>query len=898
MKKTNFLKRAKFFLTAMFLLWIVLINAQSSPKFDRNFQLLYQNKDLVSKGGKITMQSPHPLDTKMVKGSNEVLYSCIIYTKDAQALRDKGIKVQSVLPNFVTALIKISDLDALLQMKEVKFVKSPSILNTNNDISVGQSGAALLQAGALNNTVYKGKGVLVGVFDSGIYWRHPDFRDANGQTNSRILKMWDQTLTPEGTEVSPTGFSYGVEYTQTQINAELSGATSGVIREVDSIGHGTHVAGTAAGNGSALASKKYTGMAPEANYIIVKGGNGSFSSSNVIDGLSYFNNVATALNMPIVVNMSLGGKFGAHDGTGNQAVAVDRFSNSGPGRAVVISAGNDNGLNYHKQATIAAGETATIDFRVASDVESSWLFAFLLYSSSSDDFTATLTTPSGDTATTAANSSSSQNVMDGKFIYLADNYIDEDNNDRYLNMYIARASGSEADSSGTWSLSITNNGSSTIIIDGWIYNKKVATMVTGGDSNYLIGSPGDAKTAITTASYTGRLSWYSNNTGTSGGYVYSSTSKSIDGLSTFSSYGPLRGGAQKPDIAAVGEVVISCLSSGVIPTLYPGNVDGNYYQIMSGTSMSAPGVTGAVALLFQAKPTATYKDIKNALTATTQRNVATATSLPNYTWGYGKLDVFQAASYLLGSNLKRKTYLNEISPYSLASDVVTEYTTEKLAQIYLPDISGYFGGVFFHTSTAYSGVTSFTVEVRNDDGGTPGTTLLGSKSIDISSLASGRLNWNYFDLSDLKINVESGTSYFVVIYAGGASPKWAIRSQVTNTNSTSQMSSDSGSNWSTAPHGYRIRSVVYESPALLATSENKIKEIAIYPNPVIDILKIKLTKNQKSNLKVFDMSGRLVKEMDADSENIELNVSSLPKGSYVLKISSDGKNANKKFIKN
>lgn len=75
-------------------------------------------------------------------------------------------------------------------------MKYPQTLSVNNDIAVGQSGASLLQAGKFNNTVYKGKGVLVGIFDTGNYFKHPDFRDPTDQTKSRILKMWDQTLTP------------------------------------------------------------------------------------------------------------------------------------------------------------------------------------------------------------------------------------------------------------------------------------------------------------------------------------------------------------------------------------------------------------------------------------------------------------------------------------------------------------------------------------------------------------------------------------------------------------------------------------------------------------------------------------------------------------------------------
>ena len=162
------------------------------------------------------------------------------------------------------------------------------------------------------------------IFDTGIDWKHLDFRKVGDTTKSRILYIWDQTLTPNSKEHSPTGFTYGVEYTEAQIEGELSGSARGVVREKDTVGHGTHVASTAAGNGQAF-NNKYIGMAPEADIIVVKGGDGSFSETGEIDGLTYAQNKATALKEPIVVNMSLGGQIGPHDGTNGDEVAVNSF---------------------------------------------------------------------------------------------------------------------------------------------------------------------------------------------------------------------------------------------------------------------------------------------------------------------------------------------------------------------------------------------------------------------------------------------------------------------------------------------------------------------------------------------------------------------------------------------
>ena len=897
--KKNYLFE-KFRLSTIFIVLFAVLNAQVNSKFDRTFKILYENKELI-KSSKKNIQIPTSSDAQKISSKNtgELLYSCIIYTTEPDVLKKNGILVQSVLPKFVTALITLDDLDKLAALEQVREVKYPQTLSVNNDIAVGQSGASLLQAGKFNNTVYKGKGVLVGIFDTGNYFKHPDFRDPTDQTKSRILKMWDQTLTPTGAEVSPSGFTYGVEYTKAQLDDELAGVTTGFVREADTHGHGTHVAGTAAGNGMALTSKKYTGMAPESDLIIVRGGVSSFSETNIINGLTYFNNVATALGKPIVVNMSIGGHFSAHDGTGPEEEAVDFFSNSGPGRVVAIAAGNDNGSNIHKQNIIAPGSTGTISITLGNNTSTGDIFGFLLYSNSSDDFSAVITAPGGETVTANVGEKKEQNVILNGIKVYADNLIDSSNNHRYLDFFLQRVSSSTSDVSGTWTIAITNKGISNIITNGWQYHAgtSIVASIIGGDSNYLIGSPGAAKTAITTASYSGTLSWYSNKTGTPGAYSYTDTSKRVDGLSTFSSYGPLTDGTQKPDIAAVGEIVVSALSPSVITTSNSSNVDGTYYQVMSGTSMATPVVTGAIALMLQAKPTANYSEIKNALITNAQTDASTGV-VPSYTWGYGKLDVYQALTSMMGNKKNKKTYINETYPYALSTNTnVNSFTTTRLGELFTPDMSGYLGGVYFNVGSIFT-ADSFTIEVRTNNSGVPGT-LISSKSIDPSSIS--KYTWNYFDMSDLKISVTSGIEYFIVIYAGGTSPTMSlIRESIVGTDTTKRLrlSNDDGSTWSASSYIYRIRSVVYESSSSsLATSNVKLYEVSIYPNPTSDILKVKLLKNEKSKIEIYDLSGRLVKQMNANSDNIELNVSALDKGTYLINIVTPSDTISKKIIK-
>ena len=132
----------------------------------------------------------------------------------------------------------------------------------------------------------------------------------------------------------------------------LSGPTLSVSRDTN--GHGTHVAGTAAGDDAA-----FGGVAPEADIVAVKT---NFLNSGIGDGIRYVFHVAEQLGRPAVVNLSLGGHFDAHDGSDDLSVLIaDR---SGPGRIVVAAAGNEGGDDIHGAAAIQAGQTAVIQFVV------------------------------------------------------------------------------------------------------------------------------------------------------------------------------------------------------------------------------------------------------------------------------------------------------------------------------------------------------------------------------------------------------------------------------------------------------------------------------------------------------------------------------------------------------
>jgi subtilisin family serine protease len=753
---------------------------------------------------------PNLYKPQLVEGFNsntglyEKGYVCIIYTKNSNLLIEKGITVQSILPNFVTAWVSLYQISQLSEMTEVYYVDAPKIILPNNDICVGSSGASLLNEGRLNNTIYKGDGVIVGIYDTGIDWDHLDFRNPSDTTKSRILKIWDQTITPITGEVSPTGLNYGVEYTQAQLNDELDGTPTGYVRQKDLNGHGSHVAGTAAGNGASLATRKYAGIAPNADIVVVKGGNGSFSTTNIINGLTYFQNVATALGKPIIVNMSLGGQSGAHDGTNAEEIAVDYFSNT-PGRVVAIAAGNDNGTGIHKQVSLAANgsNTMTINVPTASGSTSTDVFEISIYANNANAVNAVVTVPGGATVTANAGQIISPTVLSNAATVYLDNVVDAASGLRNITLYVARNSTS-ANASGTWTITLNNATATTLTMDGWLDYKGTnysTTTVSGGDNNYLVGSPGTATSAITVASYMGKLDWYSTSTTAAGGYRY--TSGQQDNISTFSSNGPRRDNVQKPNITANGQAVVSCLASdaGISPTSNTVVVQG-LYRAIQGTSMATPEVAGCVALLLQARPTATFNQIRNAITTTATKDVFTTAS-DNATWGSGKIDVFKAASSLLFCKTSTRVTYSYDSSSTSTNNGSQILGSSKAATRFTPDMSGKLGGVYFKTGTTVT-VSSFTIEVRTNSGGIPGS-LLGSLNITPSSIS--RFSWNYYDVSSLNLSVTNGTDYFIVLVPG-SSDSWALGFESLSNSGRSFI--NSGSSWS-ANNDLRIRSVVYDN---------------------------------------------------------------------------------------
>jgi subtilisin family serine protease len=585
---------------------------------------------------------------------------------------------------WMTARVPLSRVIDLAHAPGVSAVELSGVAQPLEDSSKAEIGATQVRRRGLDDQWEgaTGRGAIIGIVDTGIDFANADFIDDDVGL-SRVLFLWDQTRKGRAPgAIGSASFGYGDECTR----AMLGPHATCVSREVD--GHGTHVAGTAAGDGSAsrrgTSQYLFTGVAPGADLIVVKT---DFSFASIADGVNYIFRRAELLGRPAVVNLSLGAQYGPHDG--KEALSIMLDSLAGPGRIVVIAAGNE-GLNTslppsvlnpysHADTAVAGGDSSEIRFEVPRYFPLSGrgndLIAISAVYPPGDDLSLTIVRPNGtrvevpyapndsvvdversggviayngthagETAVIGANLSIGGLIAPASPMRIAELFIGE------------WITGALAPSRGTWRIIFRRSGGSgrqpvdaylslsTIMSDSAANGVDMLTEVSftlGATNRRLVGMPGDATRAITVAAYNTDSGSYRASDGSvrsfPGAFIQTGD------LLTFSSPGPRTDGVLKPEISAPGRVFSSLSAYGSEDSR---DVYGDSaHVIYQGTSMAAPHVTGTVALLLAERPSLTPEQVKAALTSTARMDGFTVNSRatgdaggrPNWSWGYGKL---------------------------------------------------------------------------------------------------------------------------------------------------------------------------------------------------------------------------------------------------------------------
>ena len=503
-----------------------------------------------------------------------------------------------------------------------------------NNVIPAHAGTAPLVQG------YKGTGVVVGVIDTGIDITHPDFKNSLGAT--RIKYLWDQRYTAQAN--SPQPYNYGQEWDSTQIDNGGAAAHDATYY----YGHGTHITGIAAGNG--LAINKYEGIAPEADIIFVAL---DFNSSNptlITDAVNYIYSKAQAMGKPCVINSSFGDYYGSHDGNDLQAQTIKNLINQQPGRALVAAAGNAGNSAFHLGYTV----TSDTNFTFLKKPNSSTSLYFQIWADTANfknvDFSigADQMTPvhSFRGRIPFSEITSHLGILKEDTLYNGANRIGiiQSYGDVIGATYSMEFNIIPDSTSYFWRLINTGAGK----FDLWTFDLIRNNIPSMPDSIYykypdfdqtIVSSFQCLDEVITVGNYVNR-NGYANYTGS---YTYD-PARIVSEISPTSSRGPTRDGRIKPDIAATGDWVISCLSQPLrndFITLAPTQiVAGAYHKRGDGTSAASPIVAGTAALYLQKNPTATGLQVKQAILACPKTDSLTGTNLPDNTWGYGKVDAF------------------------------------------------------------------------------------------------------------------------------------------------------------------------------------------------------------------------------------------------------------------
>ena len=546
------------------------------------------------------------------------------------AIKRTGARIEAVTGDIMTARVSLEQLKQLAQLPEVVYIEASYRLEPTLDKSVPAVKADLLHRKA---PIVEGSDVIIGLVDTGIDYTHPDFRvDADGdgfEESSRILFVWDQTESePFGDR---TAVPFGTEYTKSDIERDLvNGLQNRVVRQRDELGHGTHVAGIAVADGSF--NNKFVGMAPKASLIMVKT---SFFTGDVIAGVKYIFDKARELKMPAVVNISLGGHFGPHDGTSLFETALENLLNE-EGRAIVTSAGNEGNDRIHIGGTL---HTDSISFDFIPQQEESVYLSFWYPRDSS--FAIEVMTPGehGPREIIFAGSGgvALQQTRDGSVqIDNASGGPNPNNGDKQIAVTLEKIKKGKR-----WTITLTDMGGGGRF-DGWPGLASMGYFVEG-DAQMTISEPGNAKKIITVGAYATKLEWQSLDGQT---YRFKDRAFLVGELAPFSSRGPTRDGRPKPDLTAPGTAIASSLASASeLAELKELVVSDGKYAVLQGTSMAAPHVAGAVALMFQTDDDLSIEEILEKFIKTADNDSFTRDG-PTLAWGAGKLNSAESVDTL------------------------------------------------------------------------------------------------------------------------------------------------------------------------------------------------------------------------------------------------------------
>lgn len=507
---------------------------------------------------------------------------------------------------------------AMLQINSYTYNAIPKCYTYMDVESLNASGIT-----RLHNHPYlklRGQGTMVAVIDSGIDYRNPVFRDGNG---SKILALWDQTIPGGASELAP----FGRVFFKEEIDAALASENPlEIVPSVDENGHGTMLAGVAAGR--EIPEENFSGAAPDASLIVVKLKPAKtylrefylfppdaevFQEDDIMLAIAFALRCSQRFKSPISICLGLGSSQGSHQGTGPLSQYVDSVANFAQ-ESVSVAAGNEGAARHHYQGSLEQQKPVdTVELRVGEDNRG---FTMEFWGDSPEAFQISIQSPTGESL--AVSTALRGGTQELAFVFVETrvlvNYIPIERQTGKTLVYFRFLH----PAAGIWKFLIQgrdNRGSSFhmwLPVQGLIAED---TYFLQSSPYFTITSPGDAKDIMTMTAYQ-----YRDNS------LYLQASR-----------GYATNGTVKPNFAAPGVEIKVPLLNGT-------------FGSASGTSLAAAQTAGISSLLFEwaiireNEPFFTGISVKNYL----QRGARREENMqyPNPDWGYGRIDLYHTFELL------------------------------------------------------------------------------------------------------------------------------------------------------------------------------------------------------------------------------------------------------------
>ena len=472
-----------------------------------------------------------------------------------------------------------------------------------------------------------GQGVILGIVDTGIDYQGQVFRYADG--SSRILALWDQTIPYK--EKRKDDPAYGTVYTREQLGKALASENPfEIVPSRDSHGHGTFLAGVAAGN--FLSEEDFSGVAPLTDLAVVKvkeakaylreyygisEGIPCYQETDLILAVNWLVGLSIRRQQPLVILLALGTNQGGHEGQSYLAFQL-RANHQVSGRCICLAAGNETGRGHHYRGYLRGMDSfQEVEFRVAAGELG---LVMELWNEIPDTYAIGFVTPTGY-------HTGELTILPGQILrreFAFEPVVIEVAYEVGLRNVGQRLTGIRLmnPTPGLWKIQIYGKEVLSGRYDLWLPVEsfiKEETRFLMPDPDTTICDPGNALETITTGAYNHRSG----------------------GIDIHSSRGYTRDNGIKPDLVAPGVEIFG-------PEPGVGNLPGRF-GTRTGTSVAAALTAGTCALLLEYDPKSSGRELQQDLIRGAIREDRT---YPNQEWGYGILDVYRTLE-LMGGQPRR-----------------------------------------------------------------------------------------------------------------------------------------------------------------------------------------------------------------------------------------------------